>query len=135
MAKLVTVYEARPSDVARIVGFLERRHLHPVVADDIDRMGTYRDQAHTVQIAVPATERDMAIGVLTELERQDEVRLAHLTKVTNAAVLFVIVVLAFVAIVGVLDAEGKWFAATWAILCAIAAVALIRWAWARKPEK
>jgi len=135
MAELVTVYEARPGDVARIVGFLESRHLHPVVADDIDRMGTYRDQAHTVQIAVPATERDMAIGVLTEVERQDAVRLSHLTKVTNGAVLFVIVVLGFVAIVGVLDAEGKWFAATWVLLCLVAAVALIRWAWTRKPEK
>ena len=135
MAELVTVYEARPTDVARIVGLLECRHLHPVVTDDVDRMGTYRDQAHTVHIAVPATERDMAIGVLAEVERQDEVRLSHLTKVTNGAVLFVIVVLGFVAVVGVLDAEGKWFAATWVLLCLVAAVALIRWAWTRKPEK
>jgi len=135
MAKLVTVYEARPDNVARILRLLESRHLHPVVADDADRMGTYRDQTHTVQISVPATERDMAIGVLAEVERQDEVRLSHLVKVTNGAVLFVIVVLGFVAIVGVLDAEGKWFAATWVLLCLIAAVALIRWAWTRKPEK
>ncbi len=135
MAKLVTVYEARSTDVARVVGLLESRHLHPVVAGDVGRRGTYRDQTHTVEIAVPATERDMAIGVLAEIERQDEVRLSHLIKVTNGAVLFVIVVLAFVAVVGVLDAEGKWFAGAWGLLCLVAAAALIRWAWSRKREK
>jgi hypothetical protein len=134
MAELVTVYEARPSDVARIVGLLESHHLHPMVADDLERMGTYRDQSHTVAIAVPATERDTALGVLAENERQDRTRLSHLIKVTDGAVLFVVAVLAFVAIVGVLDANGKWFAATWVILCVVAATALIHWAWTRKGE-
>ena len=135
MARLVRVYEARPHDVARIVGLLESHNLHPIVADDADRMGTYRDQTHTVEIAVPATERDTALGVLAENERQDRTRLAHLIKVTNGAVLFVVVVLVFVAVVGVLDADGKWLAATWALLCVVASIALIRWAWSRKrPE-
>lgn len=134
MARLVTVYEAHPHDVARIVGLLEGRHLHPVVAD-VEGMGTYRDQAHTVEIAVPATERDMALGVLAESERQDGVRLSHLIKVTDGTVLFLVVVLAFVAVVGVLDANGKWFAATWVVLCVVAAVALIRWAWTRQREE
>lgn len=135
MARLVTVCEARPDDVARIVGLLESRHLHPVVADDVGRMGAYRDQMHTVEIAVPATERDMALGVLAEGERKERARLSHLIKVTDGAVLFVIVVLGFVAVVGVLDADGKWFAATWVVLCVIAAVALIRWAWTRQRDK
>ena len=135
MARLVRVYEARPHDVARIVGLLESHNLHPIVADDVDRMGTYRDQTHTVEIAVPATERDTALGVLAENERQDRTRLAHLIKVTDGAVLFVVVVLVFVAVVGVLDADGKWLAATWVVLCAVASIALIRWAWSRKrPE-
>ena len=135
MAKLVRVYEARPHDVARIVGLLESHNLHPVVADDVDRMTTYRDQTHTVEIAVPATERDTALGVLAENERLDRTRLSHLIKVTDGAVLFVIAVLAFVAVVGVLDADGKWFAATWVVLCTVASIALIRWAWTRKrPE-
>jgi protein-S-isoprenylcysteine O-methyltransferase Ste14 len=72
--------------------------------------------------------------MLSDLERRDRVRLSHLTKVTNGAVLFVLVVLGFVAIVGFVDADGKWFALTWLVLCLIAAVALIRWAWARNPR-
>jgi hypothetical protein len=135
MAELVTVYQARPNEVARLVGLLESRHLHPVVGDDADRMTSYREQMHLIQIAVPTAERDMAVGILAEVEQHDEVRLSHLINFTNRAVLFVVLVLAFVAIVGFLDAEGKWFALTWIVLCAVAAVALIRWAWARKPGK
>ncbi len=131
MADLVTVYEARPNEVARIVGYLQNRHLHPVIADDVDQVSAYREQTHLVQIAVPAVERDMAVGMLSDLLRRDQARLSHLTKVTNGAVLFVLVVLGFVAVVGFIDADGKWFALTWLVLCLIAAVALIRWAWAR----
>ena len=135
MARLVTVCEARPDDVARIVGLLESHHLHPLIADDVERMGTYRNQSQTVEIAVPAAERDTALGVLAENERQDRTRLSHLIKVTDGAVLFLVVVLAFVAVVGVLDADGKWFAVTWVILCGAASAALIRWAWTRRrPE-
>lgn len=134
MGELVTVYEARPNEVARIVGLLENRHLHPVIGDDAERMTAYREQTHLVQIAVPAVERNMAVGVLADLERREHARLSHLVKVTNGAVLFVLVVLGFVAIVGFVDADGKWFALTWLVLCLIAAVALVRWAWARKPQ-
>lgn len=134
MARLVTVYEARPNEVARIVGYLENRHLHPVIGDDPGRTTAYREQTHLVQIAVPAVERDMAVGVLADLERRDQARLSHLVKVTNGAVLFVLVVLGFVAIVGFVDADGKWFALTWLVLCLVASVALIRWAWGRKPH-
>ena len=132
MARLVTVYEARPEDVAQIVGMLESRHLHPVVPEDVGRRSAYRRGSSLVQIAVPETERDMAIGVLAEFERQEDSRLKQLTKVTDSAMLFVIVVLAFVAVVGILDAEGKWHAALWGVLCLIASVAVIRAAWARK---
>jgi len=135
MADLITVYQARPNEVARIVGLLESRHLHPVVGDDPERMTSYREQAHLIRIAVPAVERDMAVGILAETEHRDVARLSHLVNVTNRAVLFVVVALAFVAVVGFLDAKGKWFALTWIVLCLIAAIALIRWAWARKPEE
>ncbi|UCD50752.1 MAG: hypothetical protein JSW27_24920 [Phycisphaerales bacterium] len=134
MADLVTVYQARPNEVARIVGLLESRHLHPVVGDAPDRMTSYREQTHLIRIAVPAVERDMAVGILAETEQRDAARLSHLVNFTNRAVLFVIVVLGFVAVVGFLDAEGRWFALTWIVLCLIVALALIRWAWARKPH-
>jgi hypothetical protein len=134
MAELVTVYEARPNEVARIVGLLENRHLHPVIADDADRMTAYREQTHLVRIAVPVVERDMAVGVLTEAEHEDRARLSHLVKVTDGAVLFVLVVLGFVAVVGFVDAGGKWLALTWLVLCLLAAVALVRWAWARRTQ-
>jgi len=134
MAELVTVYQANPNEVARIVGLLESRHLHPVVGDDPDRMTSYRAQVQHVRIAVPTVERDMAVGILAEAERHDLARLSKLVNVTNRAVLFVVIALAFVAIVGFLDAEGKWYALAWLVLCLVAAVALIRWAWARKPH-
>jgi len=135
MADLVTVYQANPNEVARIVGLLESRHLHPVVGDDADHMTSYRAQAHLIRIAVPTVERDMAVGILAEAEQHDLARLSQLVNVTNRAVLFVVIALGFVAIVGFLDAEGKWYALPWIALCLIAAVALIRWAWARKPRE
>jgi len=91
MAELVTVYEARPNEVARIVGLLESRHLHPVVGDDADRMTAYREQSHLIRIAVPAVERDRALGVLADVEHHDAARLSHLITTTNRAVLFVLI--------------------------------------------
>lgn len=132
MAELTTVYQAHPNDVARIVGLLESRHLHPVVGDDAEHLSAYRAQSQLIQIAVPVTERDMAVGILAEAEQHDVVRLSHLVNVTNRAVLFVLIALAFVAVVGFLDADGKWFALTWVVLCVVVAIALVRWAWARK---
>ncbi len=134
MAELATVYQAHPNDVARIVRLLESRHLHPVVGDDAERISAYRTQSQLIQIAVPITERDMAVGILAEAEQHDEARLSHLINVTNRAVLFVLIVLAFVAVVGFLDADGHWFALTWVVLCLAVAMALVRWAWARKPR-
>ena len=134
MAELATVYQAHPNDVARIVGLLESRHLHPVVGNDVERMSAYRTQSQFIEIAVPVTERDMAVGILAEVEQHDVVRLSHLVNVTNRAILFVLIALTFVAVVGFLDADGKWFALTWVVLCVVVAVALIRWAWARKPR-
>jgi len=134
MAELVTVYQANPNEVARIVGLLESRHLHPVVGDDADRLTGYRAQAQFIQIAVPTVEHDMAVGILAEAEQHDLARLAGVINSTNRAVLFVVIVLGFVAVVGFLDAEGHWFALTWIVLCLFAALALIRWAWARKPR-
>lgn len=135
MADLVTVYQANPNEVARIVGLLESRHLHPVVGDDADRTTSYRAQAQLIRIAVPTVERDMAVGILAEAEQHDLSRLSGVINFTNRAVLFVVIVLGFVAVVGFLDAEGKWFALTWIVLCLVAAVALVRWAWARKPRE
>jgi hypothetical protein len=135
MADLVTVYRANPNEVARIVRLLESRHLHPVVGDDADRMTSYREPAHLIRIAVPTVEREMAVGVLADAERHDLARLSGVINFTNRAVLFVVIALGFVAIVGFLDAEGKWFALAWIVLCLIAAVALVRWAWARKPQE
>lgn len=134
MAELVTVYEARPNEVARIVGLLEGRHLHPVVVDDTERMGVYRQSAHVVRIAVPAVERDMAIGMLAETERRDRARLTRLVKVTDGVVLLVLAVLGFVAVVGFVDADGRWLALTWLVLALLVAAALLRWAWPRRPH-
>lgn len=134
MAELVTIYKAIPEDVSRIVGLLQSRHLHPVVLDDAGKLGAYRNQTHEIRIAVPETERDMALGILAETEQKDGARLRPLINVTNAIVLLVIAVLGFVAVVGLLDTSGKWFAAVWIVLTAVVAVALIRWAWRKKPK-
>ena len=134
MAELVTVYRARPDEVAKVMGFLQGRNVNPVVLDDAGKMGAYRDHSHEVRIAVPDAERDVALGVLKEMQRKDESRLAPLISVTNGIVLLCIAVLVCVAIVALLDRNGKWFAAVWLVLTAVVAVALIRWAWRKDPR-
>lgn len=129
MAELVTVYRARPDEVAKVVGLLQGRNVNPVVLDDAGKMGAYRDHSHEVRIAVPATERDVALGILDQMQQKDESRLAPLISVTNGIVLLVVAVLAFVAVVGLLDTSGKWFVAVWIVLTGVVAVALVRWAW------
>ena len=57
-----------------------------------NRMGAYRDQAREIRIAVPETERDMALGVLAEMEHKDEARLVPHVKVARNAVLLIIVI-------------------------------------------
>jgi len=134
MAELATVYRARPEEVAKVTVLLRRRNLEPVVLDDVGKMGAYRDHSHEVRIAVPAAQRNMALGVLAEMEQKDKTRLSPLISVTNGVVLLVIVVLGCVGIVALLDRSGKWLAVVWGVLTAVVGVALIRWAWRKKPD-
>lgn len=132
MAELVTVYTTLEPDACRVVQYLRSRNLNPVVLDDLGKMGTYRNHAHEVRIAVSQTERDMALSVLAEMERDSETRLAPHVKVASGAVMLLMTILGFVAIVALLDRSGKWFAAVWLVLTTAVAVALIRWAWRKK---
>ncbi len=134
MAKLVTVHKTLAAEVPKVVGYLESRNLHPVVLDDVEAMGTYRSQAHEVRIAVPETQRDMALQLLAERERKDEARLRPLIKTSNAIVFLLVAVLAILALVALLDAQGWWFASLSILVAALAALALIRHAWPRKPR-
>ena len=133
MAKLVTVHKTLAADAPKVVGYLESRNLHPVVLDDVEAMGTYRSQAHEVRIAVPETQRDMALQLLAERERKAETRLRPLIKTSNAIVFLLIAVLAILALVGLLDTRGWWFVGLLTLVAALAALALIRPAWPRKP--
>lgn len=130
MSELVTIYKAHPDNVSEIVQLLESRHLNPVVVDDVGKMGAYR--SHQVRIAVPQTERDMAVNILAEFERRDKTRISELVKVTNGIVLIVIALLVLAAIVGFIDQQGKWFFAVWILITVCVGVALIHWAWRGK---
>ena len=132
MAELVTVYKALPDEVAKIVQLLEGRNLNPVVIDDIEKMGSYR--SHVVRIAVPETERDMAVGILAEANLQNRAKLSPVIKGTNAIVFIVIAVLVILAIIGFIDKSGKWFAALWILISTVVAITLIHWAWFKKPR-
>ena len=132
MAELVTVYKALPDEVAKIVQLLEGRNLNPVVIDDIEKMGSYR--SHVVRIAVPETERDMAVGILAEADLQNRAKLSPVIKGTNAIVFIVIAVLVILAIIGFIDKSGKWFAALWILISTVVAITLIHWAWFKKPR-
>ena len=130
MAELVTVYCTLPDDVAKIVQLLESHDLHPVVVDDVDKMGGYR--SHEIRIAVPAPERDTAVTVLTEADRRGKARIAELVKGTHGIVLLMIAALGFVGLIGLFDTHGTWLFAIWIVLIAAVAVVLIRWAWGKK---
>lgn len=130
MSKLVTIYKVHLDNVSEIMQLLESRHLHPVVVDDVGKMGAYR--SHTVRIAVPETERDMAIGILAEFERCDKRRISELVKVTNAVVIIIIALLLLVAIIGFFDKQGKWLFAVWILITVCVGAALIRCAWSGK---
>ena len=134
MAKLVTVHKAIPAEVSKVVSCLENRCLHPVVLDNEEKMGPYRSQTHEIRIAVPETERDLAIRVLAQRERQDRLRLFPVIKRTNAVVLLLVVVLSILAIVGLLDASGLWFTGLWIVLTIAVALVLLRLAWRKKPK-
>ncbi|MBN1508527.1 MAG: hypothetical protein JW955_16885 [Sedimentisphaerales bacterium] len=131
MEDLVTVYGAIAANVPRVVRHLESHGLHPVVIDDVEKMSPYRSQAYEVRIAVPQVQRDAAICVLGQMEREDEVRLRPAMRKARALVLLLIAALGVVAVVGLLDGRGVWFVGIEAVLAVIGAVALIRWAWKR----
>ena len=134
MAELVTVYRAVADDVSRVVGYLRSRNLDAVVLDDVGKMVAYRREVQEVRIAVPETQRDMARAVLAEMEKQDETRLSPTVKTANGVVFLIIIVLAFIGVVGLLDRGGKWFVGAWIVLTALVAVMLIRWAWRKGPR-
>ncbi len=102
----------------------------PAVVDDVSKMGAYG--RHTVRIAVPPTEHDMAVNILAEFEQREKSRISELIKVTNGIVLIVIALLVLVAVVGIFDKNGKWFLSVWMLIVAFAGAALIRWAWGKK---
>ena len=133
MAKLVTVHKTVEADAPRIVAYLENRGLHPVVLDDAEKMGAYRSQSREIRIAVPETERDMAVPILDQMQRQELLRLRPVVKRTNAVVFLILAVLAILALVGFLDTGGWWFFGLSAVLTLVAAVALIRHAWRKEP--
>ena len=130
MSEPIVVYKVQQENVSKIVQLLESRHLHPVVVDDIDKMGFYR--SHLIRIAVPQTEHDMAVGILAEAEQHDKKQISGLVKKTNAVVVIVVAMLLLAAIVGFFDERGKWFFAVWIFITVCVGAALIRLAWCRK---
>jgi hypothetical protein len=130
MSERITIYKALPNNVSQIMQLLESRHLHPVVVDDVCKMGAYR--SHEVRIAVPQTERDMAVNILAEFEQQEKSQISGLVKVTNVVFLIIVSLLALVAVVGIFDKGGKWFLSIWILIVACVGVALIRLTWGKK---
>ena len=130
MSELVTIYKAHPDNVSQIMQLLESRHLHPVVVDDVGKMGAYR--SHEVRIAVPSTEQGMAVNILAEFEKQEKTRISKLVNLTNGIFLLVVALLVLVAVVGILDKSGKWYVAVWILIVACVGAALLRLAWGKK---
>jgi hypothetical protein len=132
MEEPVTVYRTIPTEVPRVVRYLENHALHPILIDDVGKMGTYRDQTHQIRIAVSEAERDMAIRILARMEQQDALRLLPVIRKSRTAVLLLIAALGILAVVRLLDAQGVWFVGVGLLLAVIGAVVLIRWAWRGK---
>ncbi len=130
MSEMVTIYKAHPDNVSQIMQLLESRHLHPVVVDDVGKMGAYR--SHEVRIAVPSTEQGMAVNILAEFEKQEKTRISKLVNLTNGIFLLVVALLVLLAVVGILDKSGKWYVAVWILIVACVGAALIRLAWGKK---
>lgn len=130
MPELVTIYKAHSDNVSQIMQLLESRHLHPIVVDDVSKMGAYR--SHEVRIAVPSIEQDMAVNILAEFEQQEKSRISELVNVTNGIFLLVIALLVLVAVVGIFDKNGKWFLSVWILIVACVGAALIWLAWGKK---
>ena len=132
MAELITVYCTLPDDVSKTVQLLQDHDLHPVVVDDPDKTGVYR--SHEVRIAVPATERDLAVAVLAEAEGKGRGRICQLTKATNGIILIMIAAVGFVALIGMFDTHGAWFFGVWIILIVVVGALLVHWAWRKKGD-
>lgn len=130
MSELVVVYKALPDEAQKIVELLESRNLNPVIIDDVEKMGAYRN--HEVRIAVPQIERDIATGILAETDRQIQTHLKQTIKISNTIVFIIATSLGIIAIIGILDTEGRWFIASWLLLTAAVAAAIIHWAWFKK---
>ncbi len=130
MSEHVTIYKAQPENVSQIIQLLESRHLHPVVVDDVSKMGTYG--RHTVRISVPQTEHDMAMNILAQFEQKDKSRISELVKVTNGIILILIALLVLATVVGIFDKGGKCFFAAWILIVACVGTILIRLAWGKK---
>jgi hypothetical protein len=132
MSEKEIVYKAIPDKVLEIIQLLENHNLHPEVIDDTGKTGSYRSDY--VRIAVPSNERDTALSILAENERENENKISILLKSTNKIILIIIALLAIVTIIGILDQGGKWFVITWLLLIVVAGTALIKWAWFNKSE-
>lgn len=128
MAKLITVYKTPPSNVLKTIQLLQSHNLHPKVADETEKTGTYKSQQ--VRIAVPENERETAINILKKAEPHSEKHLSKLVKENKRTILLVIAVLAFIAIVRFLDKQGNWF--NLIMLIVTIGFALIRWFWLSK---
>lgn len=134
MAELVVVYRAIAPEAQKAAALLQRRHLHPVVMDEFEAAGGYRPHDRVIRIGVPATERDIALGILAEAEQRSEVKVAPTVRRIQGAFVVVGLVVAVVILVAVLDESGKWLAAVATLLCLLLAVLLLRWGWSRRPE-
>jgi hypothetical protein len=134
MATVVTVYRVQPEHVDRVVRRLRSRNLDPTVVDDPGAMTLYRGQSHDVRIAVPVAQKDLALDVLTEIEKGDETRLAPHIKVANGVVLLLIVILGLVAIVAFFDRSAMLLTALWVLIVTAVAVTLFRHAWGKTPK-
>ncbi len=134
MAELVVVYRAIAPEAQKIVALLQRRHLHPLIMDELEATGGYRSHDRVVRIGVPATERDMALGILAEADRQGEAKVGPTVRRIQGVFVLLGLVLAVVILIAVLDESGKWLAAVTAFLCLVVAVLLLRWGWNRRPE-
>ena len=134
MAELVIVHKAIAPKVSQVIACLENHGLHPLVLDNVEKMGPYRGLTHEIRIAVPEPEHDLAVRILAQRERRNELCLLPVVRRTNVIVFLLIVALSLLAIVVLFDARGLWFAAIGTLLTVIAAFALIRWAWRKEPD-
>jgi hypothetical protein len=134
MSEHVVVCRAIAGEAQKTVALLQRRHLHPVIMDEVEAAGGYRSHDRVVRIGVPATERDMAAAILAQAEQQSEASLAPTLRRIQVGFLLAAFAVIFVMLVGVVDKGGRWLAVLTMILCLSVAVLLLRWGWSRGPR-